>query len=166
MIEGSTTWPIIARHNFTPLDLSHLCLSLGHSGSSGSARRALDAQQNFLAIFQLVHEFLVELELLRRHSNRPTRLSVSKRSCNHLTQRPSRQAVVFVNMGDKQALRRENDFGVIVEVELGKLRQFRSFQVGRRMRTCKISLLNLKTMMFCILRYLTTHSMPRVLSVS
>ena len=143
-MDGCTRWPIEydkriynmayhrVRHNSTPLDPSHLHLSFGHSRSSGPARRTLDAQQDFLAIFQLVYEFLVEFDLLRWHSSRSTRLSVSKRGRNHLTQRPSRQAVVFVDVGDKQALRRENDFGVIIEVELRKLRQVWSFQVGRR----------------------------------
>lgn len=153
------------RHDLSSCpDRRALRLSLRRSGPT---RRTLDAQQNLLAILQLIHQLLVKLDLIRRNTHRSPRLCVPHRRSDDFAQMPPRQMVVLVNVGHEQAAGGEYHFRVVLKVELGFTNdQIRERGETNEWLTCKTSLLNRNTIMFCILRYLTTHSIPLVRSVS
>lgn len=92
---------------------AHCIAFLWNTRASSSARCA-DADKHLLAVFELVDEALLEFDLLRIG----VRCRRAHGLCNDVCERPACHNVVLVDVGHKQAVRRENEFGVVVKVEL------------------------------------------------
>ena len=81
---------------------------------STAAARAPNAHQHLLTILQLLHQPLIELH----------RIAIAaqsgglQRASHYLGEPPPRHFVVLVDVRDEVSMRREDEFGVVVEVEL------------------------------------------------
>ena len=72
-----------------------------------------DGHHDLLAVLQLLQEPLVCLRGLRVQAVDPSQFDH-----HDLAQRPGREVMVLIDMRDSQRLRRQDDLGVVVEVEL------------------------------------------------